>query len=852
MNRTFAALFVVGFSFLALAGIHSGVANAAEDEVAAADLDDGLLRWILRSRWWRQAPEQPALPTLSDISHDSLTVFWTAPESTVFKIVDYDVQYRAANAAGFVDWVHDGMATQTTITGLAEITEYRVRVRAQSEAGEGDWSAPASGTTLLAPPVFVEGESADRQVEENAAAGEVIGEPVAATVREGELRYSLAGADADAFVIDVSTGQLRTRQGVQYDHETRPSYAAEVEASHARAGTGRIAVRIAVLDVDEPPDKPAAPAVSALGSTGLRVDWDAPKNTGPAISGYDVEYRERGTEDYLDAGHEDTQTRATITGLARQTLYEVRVRGVNDEGTGAWSDTAQGGTQGGGGGGTAPTPPPTPPPSGSPDLVVESVSANDTQLDGGDPFTLNATVRNQGDVAAAATTLRYYRSSNAIISTTDTQVGSDSVDGLAANGVSNESIGLTTPLSPGTYHYGACADSVAGESNVGNNCSNAVQITVKPSGPSLAPADETAFDALFAGNFLSTESYFIQFFSGGRFRELDQDPGDYAYANTGPNTGTVTQTYDDTNTYGGSCTIQLTFVSSTSGTSSYDCVTGQGVTEAWRRDTVDSSSFNIELIWASDRPGSVDSAFRTAVARWESIIAANINAVYVSGRVAFGVIDDLRIYARVAVIDGASGTLAIAGTRYVRVSSKLPAVSRVTLDEDDVSGLSATDLHDLIVHEIAHALGFGTVWEDLGLLSGSGLDTHFNGANAIAAFDAAGGSGYAREKVPVDGDGGHWPSSVFGGNEVMIGTLIRGASQRAVSAITVQSMADVGYTVNAGAADGYTLPSSNSPTMPALARGATPKNWIPLKCIVTRPLPTDGVTLIELKSLGDP
>ena len=139
MNRTLAALFVVGISFLAAVGTPSS--NAADsDEVTTTELDDGLLR----SRLWRQTPGQLAAPTLSDFSHDSLTVSWMAPDSTVFEIVDYDLQYRAGSAGGFADWVHDGTATQATITGLAEDTEYQVRVRAVSEVGEGDWSATAT------------------------------------------------------------------------------------------------------------------------------------------------------------------------------------------------------------------------------------------------------------------------------------------------------------------------------------------------------------------------------------------------------------------------------------------------------------------------------------------------------------------------------------------------------------------------------------------------------------------------------------------------------------------------------------------------------------------------------------
>ncbi len=344
-----------------------GAVDASE---SAEELDPGILRWLLRSRWWRQTPDQPAAPTLSDISYDSLTVSWTGPESAVFEIVDYDVQYRTADASGFVDWGHDGTATEATITGLAEDTEYRVRVRAVSDAGEGDWSETVGVTTLVRPPEFVEGESAEREVQENAAPGAAVGEPVTATVSRGAPRYSLEGPDAFAFVIDASSGQLLTRQGITYNHEARDSYAVEVEARDARGGTGRIAVRIEVLDVEEPPGKPGAPTVTAFGSTGLQVTWTVPTNEGPELSGYDVEYRARGTEAYLDAEHEETATRATITGLARATLYEVRVRAVNDEGTGAWSDTAQGRTPsaggGGGGGGTSPPPPPPPPQNAAP------------------------------------------------------------------------------------------------------------------------------------------------------------------------------------------------------------------------------------------------------------------------------------------------------------------------------------------------------------------------------------------------------------------------------------------------------------------------------------------------------
>ena len=119
-----------------------------------------------------------------------------------------------------------------------------------------------------------------------------------------------------------------------------------------------------------------------------------------------------------------------------------------------------------------------PPPPSTPDLVVESPSVSNSSPVAGASFTLSATVRNQGSAPSAATTLRYYRSTDATISGTDTEVGTDAVGSLAASGTSDESIGLTAPASVGTYYYGACVNSVTGESDTSNNCSDAVTVTV--------------------------------------------------------------------------------------------------------------------------------------------------------------------------------------------------------------------------------------------------------------------------------------------------------------------------------------------------------------------------------------
>ena len=121
-----------------------------------------------------------------------------------------------------------------------------------------------------------------------------------------------------------------------------------------------------------------------------------------------------------------------------------------------------------------------------PDLVVESPEVSSNTVVPEASFTLSATVRNQGAGRSDSTTLRYYRSADATVSTGDTEVGTDSVFGLSGGASGMESIRLTAPNSPGTYYYGACVEPVSEESDTGNNCSAAVPLTVEAvAGPDL-------------------------------------------------------------------------------------------------------------------------------------------------------------------------------------------------------------------------------------------------------------------------------------------------------------------------------------------------------------------------------
>lgn len=127
-------------------------------------------------------------------------------------------------------------------------------------------------------------------------------------------------------------------------------------------------------------------------------------------------------------------------------------------------------------------------------------------------------------------------------------------------------------------------------------------------------------------------------------------------------------------------------------------------------------------------------------------------------------------------------------------------------------------LEEIVLHEMGHALGIGSLWEGFGLVDdasdGSGeADTAFNGPRAREAFDAVGGSAYlAGAKVPVENRGsegeinGHWRESALG-SELM--TTRMGGAPAALSAVTIASLEDMGYQVDANAADDYSWPSAD-------------------------------------------
>ena len=134
-------------------------------------------------------------------------------------------------------------------------------------------------------PIFTEGSSTTRSIAENTPAGTDIGSPVSATdLDEDVLTYTLGGADAAAFGIVSTTGQLQTRDPL--DYEKKNTYAVTVTVSDGSA-TDVISVTIDITDVAENND----PVFVEGNATEREIPENTPagKNIGSPVSATDLD-----------------------------------------------------------------------------------------------------------------------------------------------------------------------------------------------------------------------------------------------------------------------------------------------------------------------------------------------------------------------------------------------------------------------------------------------------------------------------------------------------------------------------------------------------------------------------------
>ena len=217
---------------------------------------------------------------------------------------------------GSSDRVSIRKGTDTYMSGDAVPLAVGVNVITIAVTASDGTTAPHTYSVAVArarnmPPVFDEGTTAMRSVDENTAANQRIGDPLTATDADSDtLTYSLDTASEAFFDID-SDGQLWTEAGL--DHEARSSYSVNVSVSDGKASDGTaststdstITVTITVENVDEPPVVDGetsiefaenSPTTTAVGS------YTATDPEGEAVTGLSLMGRDAGDFDFSNTG----------------------------------------------------------------------------------------------------------------------------------------------------------------------------------------------------------------------------------------------------------------------------------------------------------------------------------------------------------------------------------------------------------------------------------------------------------------------------------------------------------------------------------------------------------------------
>ena len=214
----------------------------------------------------------------------------------------------------------------------------------------------------------------------------------------------------------------------------------------------------------------------------------------------------------------------------------------------------------------------------------------------------------------------------------------------------------------------------------------------------------------------------------------------------------------------------------------------------------------ITLVFSTEMTATRRAVFEHAAAYWDRVIDTAFDPVTVGDETLRGV----QIDADIRKIDGPSGILGQAGPTTLRGDTGLPITGVMQFDEDDILGLEANgSFADVILHEMAHVLGFGTLWTRKRLIAGAGsMDPRFVGPAAAREYNLLDPDG--GRFVPIANTGGpgtresHWRELIFG-DELLTGFL--SGDHRPLSRMSIASFADLGYDVDYSTADPYILPS---------------------------------------------
>ncbi len=284
-----------------------------------------------------QAPTLPDAPvvSLTTIAQE-VTASWTVADNGT-TITGYVVQYRLARR--LPNWInanHPDTSTSTTVTGLANNTEYKFRVLAQNAQGAGDWSDEVSVTTgelTLPDAPVVTLTTSGLQVTASWTVADNGTNITAYSVQyEDQTPPEDGGVPSWIDINHPDTSTSATVTGLNPNTEYHFRVLAWQDAGPHSGWSDEVSVTTGNLTWPEPPVVTLTP-----GNNQIAVSWTVDSN-GTTITGYVVHYQAVGWNTWVPVPHSGTATSATITGLWNGIEYNVRVGAFGNTGPGGWSE----------------------------------------------------------------------------------------------------------------------------------------------------------------------------------------------------------------------------------------------------------------------------------------------------------------------------------------------------------------------------------------------------------------------------------------------------------------------------------------------------------------------------------
>ncbi len=301
--------------------------SVAENTAAAVDIDNG--------RFTAMDPDDGDTLTYSlDTGDGAAFAIDATGQIKTKEPLDYEVKDSYTVTVSVTDGKAADGSTDTTADDTRQVT--------------------ITVTDVNDKPTFGEDTSTTRSVAENTAAGQPVGDPVAAKDDDSgdTLTYSLSGTDSASFDIDTGTGQIKVRSGVDLDYEGGTTiYNVTVSVHDGKDDAGdaettatidaTIDVTINVTDVNEKPTfaEDAVATLSVEENTAADTNIGAPFTaTDPDAADTSLTYSLGGTDAEsfaIDASTGQVKTKGDLNHEVKGT-YSVEVQvsdGRDDAGT---------------------------------------------------------------------------------------------------------------------------------------------------------------------------------------------------------------------------------------------------------------------------------------------------------------------------------------------------------------------------------------------------------------------------------------------------------------------------------------------------------------------------------------